>query len=93
MLPSGKQGPQTGIKTNVLFVIFILAGTFLVLPLIAGLSIIGVVEKSEIEASAGLREMHGTFAQFPPFLGLGLAIGLIVLFFVLAGWFGVEKED
>jgi hypothetical protein len=63
-----------------LFALLALAVTFIVIPIFAGMGV-------GASASAGLISMSNTIAQFAPVYGIGLAVGMLVLFFGLAAWF------
>ena len=64
--------------TRPLFILLSLLVIFIVIPVFAGISTVGT------SASAGLISMSTTLAAFTPIFGIGLAIGLIVLFLALA---------
>ena len=51
----------------------------MVIPIFAGMVGSG-------SASVGLVSMSNTMASFAPIYGIGLAIGLLVMFFGLAAW-------
>jgi hypothetical protein len=63
-----------------LFALLALAIIFVVIPIFAGMVGSG-------SASVGLVSMSNTMASFAPIYGIGLAIGLLVMFFGLAAWF------
>ena len=65
-----------------LFALISFAVLFVVIPVFASMSAVGT------SASAGLMSMSGTLASFSPVYGIGLAIGVLVMFFSLAAWFG-----
>jgi len=63
-----------------LFALLALAIMFVVIPIFATMVGSG-------SASSGLVSMSNTIASFSPIYGIGLAIGLLVMFFGLASWF------
>ena len=63
-----------------LFALLALAIIFVVIPIFAGMLGTGT-------ASTGLVSMSDTLADFSPIYGIGLAIGILVMFFGLAAWF------
>jgi hypothetical protein len=63
-----------------LFALLALAVIFIVIPIFAGMGV-------GSSASIGLISMSNTIAQFAPVYGIGLAVGMLVLFFGLAAWF------
>lgn len=63
-----------------LFALLALAIMFVVIPIFAGMVGTG-------SASSGLVSMSDTLASFSPIYGIGLAIGMLVMFFGLAAWF------
>lgn len=63
-----------------LFALLALAIMFVVVPIFAGMVGTG-------SASSGLVSMSNTLASFSPIYGIGLAIGMLVMFFGLAAWF------
>lgn len=65
-----------------LFALLALSIMFVVVPIFASMSGVGA------SASAGLMSMSGTLASFSPIYGIGLGVGMLVLFFSLAAWFG-----
>jgi len=64
-----------------LFALLALCIIFLVIPIFQGMGI-------GASASAGLGSMSNTIANFSPVYGIGLAIGILVLFFGVAAMFG-----
>jgi len=63
-----------------LFALLALAIQFIVIPIFASMAGSG-------SASVGLESMGETLASFAPIYGVGLAIGMLVMFFGLAAWF------
>jgi len=55
---------------------------FVVISMFAFMSGVGT------SASSGLMSMSGTLSSFSPIYGIGLGVGMLVLFFSLAAWFG-----
>jgi hypothetical protein len=63
-----------------LFALLALAIQFIVIPIFSSMVGSG-------SASSGLVSMSNTLASFSPIYGVGLAIGMLVMFFGLAAWF------
>jgi len=66
------------IITRPLYAALALLVLFIVIPVFAGISTVGTA------ASAGLMSMQQTLADFTPVYGIGLAIGMIMMFLALA---------
>jgi len=66
------------IITRPLYAALALLVLFIVIPVFAGISTVGTA------ASAGLMSMSTTLADFTPVYGIGLAIGMIMMFLALA---------
>ena len=66
-----------------LFALLALAIQFIVIPIFAGMGV-------GTSASVGLISMSNTMASFSPIYGVGLAIGMLVMFFGLAAWFAAR---
>ena len=66
------------IITRPLYAALALLVIFIILPVFAGISTVGSA------ASAGLLSMSATLADFTPVYGIGLAIGMIMMFLALA---------
>jgi len=66
------------IITRPLYAALALLVLFIVIPVFAGISTVGTA------ASAGLISMSSTLADFTPVYGIGLAIGMIMMFLALA---------
>ena len=66
------------IITRPLYAALALLVLFIVIPVFAGISTVGT------SASAGLVSMSSTLADFTPVYGIGLAIGMIMMFLALA---------
>ena len=66
------------IITRPLYAALALLVIFIILPVFAGISTVGSA------ASAGLLSMSSTLADFTPVYGIGLAIGMIMMFLALA---------
>ena len=66
------------IITRPLYAVLALLVLFIVIPVFAGISTVGTA------ASAGLVSMGSTLADFTPVYGIGLAIGMIMMFLALA---------
>jgi len=69
---------STDVIERPLYVIIALVVIVIVLPVVAGISLVGSA------ASAGLVSMNATIASFMPIFGLGVAIGLLFMFIALA---------
>jgi hypothetical protein len=79
---AGTIGENIGLIIVPLFALIAFAVLFVVIPVFASMSAVGS------SASSGLMSMSGTLASFSPVYGIGLAIGILVMFFSLAAWFG-----
>jgi len=80
------RGVGTAVSDNLviiiipLFALLALAIIFITIPIFATMVGTGA-------ASSGLMSMSDTLADFSPIYGIGLAIGMLVMFFGLAAWF------
>jgi hypothetical protein len=79
---AGAISSNIGLIIVPLFALIAFAVLFVVIPVFASMSAVGT------SASSGLMSMTGTLASFSPVYGIGLAIGILVMFFSLAAWFG-----
>jgi len=66
------------IITRPLYAALALLVLFIVIPVFAAISTVGS------SASAGLMSMSATLASFTPIFGIGLAIGMVMMFLALA---------
>lgn len=64
--------------TRPLYAALALLVLFIIIPVFAGISTVGP------HASAGLISMSSTISDFTPVYGIGLAIGMIMMFLALA---------
>jgi len=64
--------------TRPLYAALALLVLFIVIPIFAGISMVGTA------ASAGLISMSLTLAAFTPVYGIGLAVGMVMMFLALA---------
>lgn len=66
------------------------AAIFIVIPMFAKISEAGIDGENPTE---GLVEMSEYLADFTPIYGIGLAIGMLVLFFAMATFFSKGEHD